>query len=244
MESKKWHTPLQRIPKYYVRNEVLNIEEDQTHEFKGHRNISVHDIPPWCINLEENNRTRNAVSRYWYEEITLFWVLIRFIWYIYLEKNFYFWILTTVVIYDYKSYNLCLNPIVSLLFIGICVVSWTQDWVALCMLEYRMMAQLLVCDLQNTNRITCCSVCRMLWMLSNHLFQVSCTVPSLYLSSSQDMITQMNCELIFTNYWSEVLTVVNVQNRHSRFLPKSAPTYWVTWHRIWEGLTFMLLLIL
>jgi len=29
---------------------------------------------------------------------------------------------------------------------------------------------------------------------------------------------------------------VYVQKRRSRFLPKSAPTYWVTWHRIWEGL--------
>jgi hypothetical protein len=98
MESRNWHKPLKRIPKYYVRNEVLNIEEDQTHEFKGHRNISVYDIPPWCINVEENIRTRNAISRYLYEEITLFCVLIRFIWYIYLEKNFYFRILTTVVI--------------------------------------------------------------------------------------------------------------------------------------------------
>lgn len=72
MESRNWHTPSKRIPKYYVKNEVLNIEEDQTHEFKGHRNISVYDIPPWCINADENIRTRNAISRYWYEEITLF----------------------------------------------------------------------------------------------------------------------------------------------------------------------------
>jgi len=109
------------------------------------------------------------------------------------------------------SFNLCLNLIVSLLLIGICVVSWIQDWVALCMLEYRMTAKLLVCDLHNTNRITCFSVCRILWMLSDHLFQVSCTVPSLYLSSSQDMITHINCELIFINYWSEFLTVVNIK---------------------------------
>lgn len=94
MENKNWDTPLKRIPKYYVRNEVLNIEEDQTHEFKGHRNISVYEIPPWCINADENIRTRNAISRYWYEEITLFFLLIRFIWYVYL-KNFYFLILTT-----------------------------------------------------------------------------------------------------------------------------------------------------
>lgn len=110
-----------------------------------------------------------------------------------------------------RSYNLWLNLIVSHLLIGICVVSWIQDWVALCMLEYRIMAKLLVCDLHNTNRITCCSVCRMLWMLSDHLSQVSCTVPSLYLSFSEDMITHINCELIFINYWSEVLTVVNIK---------------------------------
>ena len=78
MESRNWRTPLKRVPRYYVRNEVLNMEEDQTHEFKGHRNISVYDIPPWCINVEENIRTRNAISRYWYEEITLFCVLNPF----------------------------------------------------------------------------------------------------------------------------------------------------------------------
>jgi hypothetical protein len=94
MENKNWDTPLKRIPKYYVRNEVLHIEEDQTHEFKGHRDISVYEIPPWCINADENIRTRNAISRYRYQEITLFFLLIHFICFVYL-KNFYFRILTT-----------------------------------------------------------------------------------------------------------------------------------------------------
>ncbi|KDR09683.1 uncharacterized protein LOC110838558 [Zootermopsis nevadensis] len=49
--------------KYYRRGEVVGFEEDQTHEFKGHRNISIEEIPPWCINNSDNNRTRNAVSR-------------------------------------------------------------------------------------------------------------------------------------------------------------------------------------
>jgi hypothetical protein len=52
----------------YIRGELVGIEEDQTHEFKGHRNISIDEIPPWCIS--DNNRTRNAISRYRYNEVT------------------------------------------------------------------------------------------------------------------------------------------------------------------------------
>jgi len=55
--------------KYYVRGEVVDIEEDQTHEFKGHRNISFEEVPPWCVNTT-GIRTRNAISRYWRNEIT------------------------------------------------------------------------------------------------------------------------------------------------------------------------------
>jgi hypothetical protein len=51
-------------PKYYIRNEVVAFEEDETHEFKGHRNISEADIPPWCINACDKTRKRKAISRY------------------------------------------------------------------------------------------------------------------------------------------------------------------------------------
>jgi hypothetical protein len=54
----------ERNPRYYVRGELVKFEEDQTHEFKGHRNISIREIPPWCVKEEENFRTRNAASRY------------------------------------------------------------------------------------------------------------------------------------------------------------------------------------
>jgi hypothetical protein len=63
--SSKCSTSVTDKPKYYIRNGVVAFEEDQTHEFKGHRNISVEDVPPWCINTSDNIRTRNAISRYW-----------------------------------------------------------------------------------------------------------------------------------------------------------------------------------
>jgi hypothetical protein len=60
---KKTNTCKSLTKKYYLRGEVVGIEEDQIHEFKGHRNISIAEIPPWCINTSNNNRTRNAISR-------------------------------------------------------------------------------------------------------------------------------------------------------------------------------------
>jgi hypothetical protein len=63
--SSKCSTSVTDSSKYYIRNEVVSFEEDQTHEFKGHRNISVADIPPWCIKGFNNITTRKAVSRYW-----------------------------------------------------------------------------------------------------------------------------------------------------------------------------------
>ena len=46
--------------RYYILNEVLLIQEDQCHEFKGHRNISIFDIPKNSFKLGEI--TRNSVS--------------------------------------------------------------------------------------------------------------------------------------------------------------------------------------
>ncbi|PNF25945.1 hypothetical protein B7P43_G10019 [Cryptotermes secundus] len=61
--SNKCSTSVTGKPKHYIRNEVVAFEEDQTHEFKGHRNISVADVPPWCINASNNTSTRKAISR-------------------------------------------------------------------------------------------------------------------------------------------------------------------------------------
>ncbi|KAL4234668.1 hypothetical protein ACF0H5_006309 [Mactra antiquata] len=51
--------------RYYVRNHIVPFEEDFTHEFKGHRNICVEDLPPWTqANHEKSDRaSRRAVSR-------------------------------------------------------------------------------------------------------------------------------------------------------------------------------------
>ncbi|XP_053401077.1 uncharacterized protein LOC123549662 [Mercenaria mercenaria] len=50
--------------RYYVRNTVVPFEEDFTHEFKGHRNICVEDLPPWTQESKtESKPSRRAVSR-------------------------------------------------------------------------------------------------------------------------------------------------------------------------------------
>lgn len=49
--------------RYYVRNSVVPFEEDFTHEFKGHRNICVEDLPPWTQESKTERASRRAVSR-------------------------------------------------------------------------------------------------------------------------------------------------------------------------------------
>jgi len=48
---------------FYIKDTIVSFEEDETHEFKGHRNISVEEIPPWCRIAGSNRRSRKAVSR-------------------------------------------------------------------------------------------------------------------------------------------------------------------------------------
>lgn len=50
--------------RFFVKNSVVPFEEDSTHEFKGHRNISVEELPPWCYIPGTDKRSRKAVSRY------------------------------------------------------------------------------------------------------------------------------------------------------------------------------------
>ncbi|XP_037076878.1 uncharacterized protein LOC119098055 [Pollicipes pollicipes] len=48
----------------YTRGSVLPFEEDETREFKGHRNIAAEDIPPWVHQgLSREASTRKPVSR-------------------------------------------------------------------------------------------------------------------------------------------------------------------------------------
>lgn len=36
-----------KLLRYYIRDSVVPFEEDMYHEFKGHRNLSVEELPPW-----------------------------------------------------------------------------------------------------------------------------------------------------------------------------------------------------
>ena len=51
--------------KYYILNNKVSFEEDGTHEFKGHKNISVEEIPAWRIVDASGceKQTRTSVSR-------------------------------------------------------------------------------------------------------------------------------------------------------------------------------------
>ncbi|XP_068722727.1 uncharacterized protein [Montipora capricornis] len=48
---------------FYFLDSVIPYDEDKTHEFKGHRNIVVEDLPPWCYIPGTEKRSRKAVSR-------------------------------------------------------------------------------------------------------------------------------------------------------------------------------------
>ena len=59
--------------KVYFKGEVLTVEEDLLHEFKGHRNFASEEIPRDAI----VNRTRKAISRWqWQLEFVChsFWI--------------------------------------------------------------------------------------------------------------------------------------------------------------------------
>ncbi|XP_049798856.1 uncharacterized protein LOC126234004 [Schistocerca nitens] len=50
--------------RWYRLGEVLSVEEDERHEFKGHRNVCPEDIPPWCRRAQDtSSRTRSSISR-------------------------------------------------------------------------------------------------------------------------------------------------------------------------------------
>lgn len=54
-----------RLLRYYIRDSVVPFEEDMYHEFKGHRNLSVEELPPWTKESSDGREraSRRAVSR-------------------------------------------------------------------------------------------------------------------------------------------------------------------------------------
>lgn len=49
--------------RYYVRGNIVPFEEDMYREFKGHRSISVEELPPWTHEKHDEKASRRAVSR-------------------------------------------------------------------------------------------------------------------------------------------------------------------------------------
>ncbi|CAH1269551.1 Hypp4201 [Branchiostoma lanceolatum] len=48
---------------FYIRDSVVDVEEDFNHEFKGHRNLAVEELPSWCYQPGSERRSRRAISR-------------------------------------------------------------------------------------------------------------------------------------------------------------------------------------
>ncbi|ESO98238.1 hypothetical protein LOTGIDRAFT_159033 [Lottia gigantea] len=54
----------QKSKRYYIRGNIVPFEEDASHEFKGHRNLCVEELPPWTqVNSRTEKASRKAVSR-------------------------------------------------------------------------------------------------------------------------------------------------------------------------------------
>ena len=53
-----------RRARFYVKNSMVDFEEDDTHEFKGHRNLSIEELPSRCYFPGTERRSRKSVSRY------------------------------------------------------------------------------------------------------------------------------------------------------------------------------------
>ncbi|KAK3605672.1 hypothetical protein CHS0354_013469 [Potamilus streckersoni] len=52
-----------KVKCYYVWGTTVPFEEDSCHEFKGHRNICVEELPPWTQESKNDKASRRAVSR-------------------------------------------------------------------------------------------------------------------------------------------------------------------------------------
>lgn len=48
---------------FYISNSEVPFEEDMFHEFKGHRNLAVEELPPWTQETTKEKASRRAVSR-------------------------------------------------------------------------------------------------------------------------------------------------------------------------------------
>ena len=52
-----------QVKRFYERNSLIDVEENEYNEFKGHRSISVEDLPPWSFEPGTGKTTKKAVSR-------------------------------------------------------------------------------------------------------------------------------------------------------------------------------------
>ncbi|XP_061197361.1 uncharacterized protein LOC133205542 [Saccostrea echinata] len=52
-----------KLLRYYIKDSVVPFEEDMYHEFKGHRNLAVEELPPWTKETLKEKASRKAVSR-------------------------------------------------------------------------------------------------------------------------------------------------------------------------------------
>ena len=51
------------LQRYYIRGESMKVEEDETHEFKGHRTLCAEELDPHRHILPDGNPSRAPISR-------------------------------------------------------------------------------------------------------------------------------------------------------------------------------------
>ena len=51
-----------KVKRYYIQGSIVPFEEDMTHEFKGHRNFAVEEIPVWARERKTDGASRKPVS--------------------------------------------------------------------------------------------------------------------------------------------------------------------------------------
>ncbi|KAK6185162.1 hypothetical protein SNE40_007455 [Patella caerulea] len=52
-----------KVKPYYIRGSIVPFEEDAMHEFKGHRNLTIEELPPWTQESKTEKSSRKSVSR-------------------------------------------------------------------------------------------------------------------------------------------------------------------------------------
>lgn len=60
------------LNKHYIYNDIVTMEEDYHHKFKGHRCLAMEELPLSSYNIEKREYNKKAISRVIQEKEVLF----------------------------------------------------------------------------------------------------------------------------------------------------------------------------